>query len=293
MFVGQSRIKNILDKSIETSKKLNIAASHILLNGKPGLGKTTMAYYVAKELGTKFHHIIGPKINFKSICVLAVKLEEKDIVFIDEIHALPLEVEEFLYPIVEEFKLIYKNQCIKIKPFTLIGATTNIGKVSKPLQDRFIYSLTLDPYIKEELIEISKKKAGKLNISLDQSAHELIADSSKETPRIIHNLIQATRDHIISQKSGGGKEDILAVLDSLDIKDGLAKLDRDYLALLSSVPVGVNQLASMLGVDQNVIEYNIEPYLIEKGLVRKTSRGRIKNTNDDMQLDDFMKGLFD
>lgn len=296
MFVGQSRIKSILDKSIETSKKLNVAASHILLNGKPGLGKTTLAYYIAKELGTKFHHLIGPKINFRSLCVLAIKLEEKDIVFIDEIHALPLEVEEFLYPVVEEFKLIYKNQCVPIKPFTLIGATTNIGKISKPLLDRFVYSLTMDNYSEEDLIKISRQKAEKLNITLEDSAHKMIAASCKETPRLIHNLMQATRDHVVSQKKTGTEEDILQVLDSLDIKDGLSKLDRDYLALMSSSPVGLSQLSSILGVDQNVLENHVEPYLIEKGMVIKTPKGRRKKQNGttiDTHLDGFMKGLFD
>lgn len=274
----------------KTAKKLNIPVSHIILHGKPGYGKTTIAYYISEQIGTKFHHLIGPKIAIKDLCMLVLNLEEKDIVFIDEIHALGIEVEEFLYPVIEEFKLLYKNRQFDVKPFTMIGATTNIGRISKPLLDRFIYKLHLDEYTEKELTEISEKKAEKFSISLTPEGHKLVVDSSKNTPRIINNLILAMRDHIVSENTEGNTKAVESVLESLDIKDGLGGLDRAYLKLMSHTPIGLNQISNMLGVDSSVVENTIEPYLIEKKLINKTSRGRVK-TFDNGDLDEIFNFL--
>lgn len=286
MFIGQSRIKGILDKSITTAKKLDDIVPHVLLYGKAGYGKTTMAYYISKQVDTNFHHLIGPKVSYKDICLLAAKVKERDVAFIDEIHSLNREAEEFLYPLIEEFKLIYKNESFDVKKFTLVGSTTNIGGLSKPLVDRFTYNLHLDSYTKEELLEISEQKAEKLNIQIDQTGHELIVKSCKDTPRIINNLVHAVRDYTIAENNNtASKVAVEEVLKSLDIENGLNKLDREYLKLLSYSPVGLSQLASMLGTDISTVENTIEPYLIEKGLVTKTPRGRIKrgsSNNEDI-----------
>lgn len=291
MFIGQKNIRNILDNVISSAKTRNESAPHILLNGKPGFGKNTIAYYIAQELNTNFLHFISAKLKVKDICQILIKSKPKDIIFIDEIHALDKKAGEFLYPILEESKVVTEKGSLIIEARTFIGATTNIGEIPKPLLDRFTYHLNLEEYTEDELTELIKLKFANNNISIDVGAVDLLAKSCKGCPRIIHNFSITVRDYCIANKCLATKEVVEKVLKMLDIENGLDKLDRRYLNLLSSVPVSLNVLASNLGVPKEVVSENIEPYLIEQGLIEIKSRGRVKANyeSSDFGLEDLFR----
>lgn len=288
MFIGQKNIRNILDNVISSAKTRNESAPHIILSGPPGFGKNTICYHIAKQLDTKFFHLIGAKLKLKDICQILIKSSPKDIIFIDEIHALDEKTSEFLYPILEESKVVTEKRSITIEPRTFIGATTNLGGVSKPLIGRFPYQLTLDKYTNDELKELINFKSEQLKVEIDSDAMDILAQSSKGCPRIIHNLVITLRDYSISNKCKITKNVVEKVLEMLGIVDGLDKLDRRYLSLLGSTPISLNVLSSSLGVSKDTIMENVEPYLIERGMIMIKSRGRVKANCDssDFGLED-------
>lgn len=297
MFIGQPKIKEILNNIIISAQKRNTSAPHLLFSGKPGYGKNTIAYYVAETLGCNFFHLIGAKTTSKDLCHILIQSVANDIIFIDEIHTLDVKTEEFLYPILEENKVVTEKGSVVIHPLTFIGATTNTGKISRPLISRFPYQLTLQEYTAEEKKELITYSANKIGISILDTAYDLLAESCKDTPRLLHNLIITLRDYCVSHKTIANKEAVTDILSLLEIQDGLDKLDRRYLDLLSNTPMSLNVIAANLGIRPDVVSESIEPYLIERGLITIVSRGRIKKSSDTIseqcgsELETLLSGL--
>jgi len=277
MIIGQEKIKAILDNIIISSKQRQVASPHILFSGKSGFGKNTLAYHITERLDKELFHLIGAKTKSVDLLKILLKTQPKDIIFIDEIHTLDIKTTEFLYPILEENKVITEKRTVTIDPRTFIGATTNIGLVAKPLINRFPYVLTLEDYTAEERVEIVKLKAAQFNITIDSSAVLLLAESGKGCPRLINNLLVATRDYCVANKTKATLDVTERILELLDIEDGLDKLDRRYLNLLGNKPTSLNTLASNLGVHPDTVRETIEPHLLEKGLIKIVSRGRVES----------------
>ncbi len=289
-FIGQENLKLNLDTFIKSSVKTKNNLDHIILYGPPGLGKTTLANIIAHEKNVNIHSTSGPAFSKKGdLVTLLSNLADGDILFIDEIHRLSPIIEESLYPAMEDFKCDYiigagpsaRVMQISIEKFTLIGATTRLGLLSRPLRDRFGIPLQLEFYNPESLKEILILNAKKLNVDIEQMAAFEIAKRSRGTPRIAIRLLKRILDFSIVQNSQGINMDI--VLNSLKQmridSEGLDEMDRKYLKCISNDynggPVGVETLSAALLEQRDIIEDVIEPYLMQKGLVQRTSRGRI------------------
>ncbi len=289
-FIGQENLKLNLDIFIKSSVKTKNNLDHIILYGPPGLGKTTLANIIAYEKNVNIHSTSGPAFTKKGdLVTLLSNLADGDILFIDEIHRLSPIIEESLYPAMEDFKCDYiigagpsaRVMQISIEKFTLIGATTRLGLLSRPLRDRFGIPLQLEFYNPESLKEILILNAKKLNVDIEQTAAFEIAKRSRGTPRIAIRLLKRILDFSIVQNSQSINMGI--VLDSLKQmridSEGLDEMDRKYLRCISNDynggPVGVETLSAALLEQRDIIEDVIEPYLMQKGLVQRTSRGRI------------------
>ena len=289
-FIGQDNLKLNLDTFIRSSVKTKNNLDHIILYGPPGLGKTTLANIIAHEKNVNIHSTSGPAFTKKGdLVTLLSNLADGDILFIDEIHRLSPIIEESLYPAMEDFKCDYiigagpsaRVMQISIEKFTLIGATTRLGLLSRPLRDRFGIPLQLEFYNPESLKEILILNSKKLNIDIEQLAAVEIAKRSRGTPRIAIRLLKRILDFSIVQNSE--RIDMEIVLNSLDQmridSEGLDEMDRKYLKCISNDynggPVGVETLSAALLEQRDIIEDVIEPYLMQKGLVQRTSRGRI------------------
>jgi len=289
-FIGQKRIINSLNVYIKASLIRDTSLDHVLLVGHPGLGKTTLAYLIANELHQNIISINANSIDRPRDLIIALsKLNEGDILFIDEIHALNTNCEEVLYSAMEEFyinlnvKNSLKKELIKFElpPFTLVGATTKVEDLSKPLYDRFPISFTLEKYRNEEIIDIIKNASNKLKICYENNALELLASVSRSTPRIALNIFKRINDFaLIDEINVIKKSYVEKVLNELGIMHlGLNSLDLKYLKMLhsdySDKPVGINTISSFLNENVKVIEEMTENYLIELAFIRKTSKGRV------------------
>ncbi len=288
-YIGQSSLKSTLKISIEAAKKRELPLDHILFYGPPGLGKTTLASVIANEMNTNIKITSAPALERpRDIIGILMSLKAGDILFIDEIHRLNKISEEILYPAMEDFYLDMttgKSQTLKsvripIPKFTLIGATTKAGSLSSPLRDRFGIIHRLEFYTDEELTKVIKRTAEILNIDIEENGAIAIAKRSRGTPRIANRLVKRVRDFAIVKSNGIIDEKTSnEALDILQIdKFGLDNTDRALLNIIAEKydggPVGIETLATALGEDTKTIEDVYEPYLVQKGFLQRTPRGR-------------------
>ena len=289
-FVGQTKAKQNLHVFIEAAKGRNEALDHVLFAGPPGLGKTTLAQIVARELGVNFRATSGPVIaKAGDLAALLTNLEERDVLFIDEIHRLNPAVEEILYPAMEDFQLdliigegpAARSVRIDLARFTLIGATTRTGLLTTPLRDRFGIPVRLDFYTEEELLDIIRRGARVLHVTMAEEGAREIARRSRGTPRIAGRLLRRVRD--FATVAGSATIDAKVAdkaLRNLEVDArGLDALDHRYLTCIAvnfgGGPVGVETIAASLSEARDAIEEVIEPFLIQQGFVNRTPRGRL------------------
>ncbi|MFA7676633.1 MAG: Holliday junction branch migration DNA helicase RuvB [Candidatus Omnitrophota bacterium] len=289
-FIGQESISSSLSISIEAAKKRSEPLEHLLLSGPPGLGKTSLAHCIAKEMNAKFTATSGPAIERAGDLVgILTNLEAGDILFIDEIHRLSRVIEEFLYPAMENFQIDFvidkgpyaKSVKFNLKPFTLIGATTRKGLLSAPLRGRFGLFFDFDFYLPKDLSVIVKRSAELLDVEIDDESALEIARRSRGTPRLCNRLLKRARDY--AQVLGKGVIDAGITRESLDKigvdKQGLDDLDRKYLMAIinlhSGGPAGIEAIAATLSEDRLTLEDVVEPYLLKEGFIVRTPRGRV------------------
>jgi Holliday junction DNA helicase RuvB len=289
-FVGQEHIKSNLSIFIKAAQNRNEPLDHTLFYGPPGLGKTSLAHIIAKEMGVNFKATSGPTLSKASdLAAILTNLQENDVLFIDEIHRLNTNIEEILYPAMEDFFLdiiigegpAARSVRIDLPRFTLIGATTRLGLISNPLRDRFGIPLRLNFYKVEELVKVINRAANLLNTKITKDGAQEIAQRSRGTPRIALRLLKRIRD-FASVENRPEIDAALAdsALTRLEVdKAGLDSNDYRYLKFIvdnyNGGPVGVETIASALSEQRDAIEETIEPYLIQIGLLQRTPRGRV------------------
>ena len=289
-FVGQADARANLEVFIEAAKRRKSALDHVLFVGPPGLGKTTLAQIVAKELGAGFRATSGPVIaKAGDLAALLTNLEEGDVLFIDEIHRLNPAIEEILYPAMEDFQLdliigegpAARSGRIDLAKFTLVGATTRAGLLTTPLRDRFGIPVRLSFYSPEELVQIVSRGARLLGVQLNREGAMEVARRSRGTPRIAGRLLRRVMDFALVEGGGEVTAEIAdRALLRLDVdKEGLDMLDRRYLNVIGELygggPVGIETIAAALSEPRDAIEDIVEPYLIQQGFIQRTPRGRM------------------
>jgi len=288
-YVGQDALKSNLDVFIKAARTRNEPLDHCLFYGPPGLGKTTLAYIIANELGVNLKVTSGPAIDKSGdLAAILTNLEKGDVLFIDEIHRLGSAVEEILYPAMEEFKLDIiigqgpsaRSIRIDLAPFTLVSATTRAGRITSPLRDRFGIIGHLEFYSKEELSMILKRSAKILGIEASAHGIDEIAKRSRGTPRIANRLLRRVHDFALVLGDGTIEKEIADMaLTRLDIDaTGLDRMDRKIMEVMikqfGGGPVGIDSLSAAIGEDKDTIEDVYEPFLIQNGYINRTPRGR-------------------
>jgi Holliday junction DNA helicase RuvB len=288
--VGQRKVVERLEIILDATRKRGEPMGHLLLDGPPGLGKTTLATIVPKELGRELQITSGPSLTApKDLLPYLTNASYGSVLFIDEIHRLPPAVEEFLYPAMEDYRvditlgdgLNARTINMKLQPFTVIGATTRSGMLTAPLRDRFVNRQHLDFYEPDDLVQIVSRSAGKLRIEISEEAAEEIARRSRGTPRKANNLLRWTRDY--AQSKADGRITHPVVLDSFAMLEldelGLEAQDRKYLQTLittfSGGPAGLNAIAHSVDIPTDTLEDEVEPFLLRCGFIQRTPRGRM------------------
>lgn len=288
-YIGQSSIKERIDISIQAANNRGDALPHILISGRAGLGKTSLATVIANELNTKIYTTVASAISKPGdIMPYLVAMKPRDILFLDEIHRLHIRVEEFLYSVMEDFRVNMISEKgvngqalgFPVSPFTLIGATTLAGNLSAPLRDRFGLQFTLDCYTSEELMQLMHRLGRSFGLTLQDSALDVIAKCSRGVPRICIRLFKRVRD-LMDAKQQSRMTDALVqnCFDIWKIDDaGLEEIDRKYLRALIDLydggPAGVKSIACSIDMNDNTIESMIEPFLLSQGFIIRTPRGR-------------------
>jgi Holliday junction DNA helicase RuvB len=289
-FVGQQAIKENLSIFIEAAKRRKEALDHVLLLGPPGLGKTTLAYVISHELGVAIRTTSGPIIERAGdLAAILTNLEERELLFIDEIHRLSPAVEEILYPAMEDYCLDViigqgpgaRSIKLGLPPYTLVGATTRAGLITSPLRDRFGVVARLDFYNTDDLASIARRSAGILGVSITEDGARQIASRSRGTPRVANRLVRRVRDFAEVRANGiidGGVAEEALVLFKVD-EAGFDEMDRKLLLAIidkfDGGPVGIETLSAALGENKDTIEDLYEPYLIQEGYLDRTPRGRV------------------
>jgi Holliday junction DNA helicase RuvB len=288
-FIGQERLKEQLSIALEAARSRREALDHVLLAGPPGLGKTSLAYVVREELGVGLRTVAGPALERKDVAAILTSLEERDVLFIDEIHRLNRAAEEMLYPALEDFRIdivmgqgpAARTLALDLPPFTLIGATTRTGLLTTPLRDRFGMTFRLEYYAPDELARIVRRSARILAVEIAGEAADEIARRSRGTPRVANRILRRVRDVAEVRHEGAVTKEIAdEALELLEVDEqGLERADR---ALLHAIvgkfgggPVGLSTLAVALGEEPDTIEDVYEPYLLQLGFIQRTPRGRV------------------
>ena len=287
-FVGQARVKEQLGIALTAAQARGEALDHVLLVGPPGLGKTSLAHIVREELGVGIRSVAGPALERKDVAAILTSIEERDVVFVDEIHRLSRAAEEILYPALEDFRLdivmgqgaAARTLTLDLPPFTLVGATTRTGLLTSPLRDRFGMTFRLDYYEAEQLARIVRRSARILDVEIADDAADEIAGRARGTPRIANRILRRVRD--VAQVRHQGSITMPVAREALELLEvdgaGLERIDRELLRTIvvkfDGGPVGLSTLAVSLGEEPDTIEDVYEPFLLQLGFIQRTPRGR-------------------